>query len=212
MTNLIKRIFSLFGIACVSLVCYSQEPTDVNIQLATLEESYSEKPDKFGDTISMEELSSSYSYNSYSVPQYDNNSSSYSHNHLSDSQLMKYYVIEDAKKIKKRGRIGGLIVGLAGVATFAGILIYDKAIRADDPTARAVGVCIMGGCIAGGLTWWAVANYKGNKMINSVRNIALLEHDIVSIGSNKLSTSLDYVNSRGYVKTDGVGISLHYTF
>lgn len=141
---------------------------------------------------------------------------SYDDQHVSDAQLMKQYIIANASKIKKRSIIGGSILSGIGAVTILAVYLASSSndTLSDDSINEntLIGACIGVPMIIGGGVWIGVAHYKANKMINEVKYLSIIKHDILSKGENKLSASLDIVNNHGLINTRGIGLSLCYSF
>lgn len=215
MRNRLLKIFPVFALLLMTYAnCQGQstnESTNMVNDFISKEISYNRI-----DEAQVEETSwiSTINNNSGQENAYYNFSSG--NQHVSDTQLMKEFIIKDANRIKKQSVIGGSILGGLGVATILTVFIVsscdhtleDYSIRENTLIGAGIGVPL----IIGGVVWMGVAHRKANKMINEVKYITILEHDIFSKGNNSLSASLDFVNSDSYVKTKGIGVSFRYNF
>lgn len=154
-----------------------------------------------------EELTPNYKVLAFASPQdYSSYQTYNSTNRVSDGLLMKKYIIDDANRIKKTGRIGGGCLILAGIAGF-GILYYLDS----EYDGLRHGALIGGGAVIGGLAWIIIANARGNKMINEARYLSLYEHNIFKTKNGLLNASIDFVNQNGLYKSNGIGLSIKYT-
>lgn len=155
-----------------------------------------------------EELTPNYKVLAFASPQdYSSYQTYNSTNRVSDGLLMKKYIIDDANRIKKTGRIGGGCLILAGIAVFS----IPLAIGPGDGDGIIHGALIGGGAVIGGLAWIIIANARGNKMINEARYLSLYEHNIFKTKNGLLNASIDFVNQNGLYKSNGIGLSIKYT-
>lgn len=154
------------------------------------------------------------------VVQQENSAYSYvgsnDQNRVSDAALMKAYTLERAKKIKKRSIIGGSCLAGLGLAAFVGISIWTRSDDnwSDDSIAEhtMIGGVIGGALVVGGGVWILAGHHQAKQMIQSVDYVSLMECDLFSKGRNALSASVDFVKSNGFCKSNGLGLSLKYTF
>jgi len=216
MNTFMKRTLMLSLVITGCLVCFSQNHVDPSNDLM-LSVSASSPENTFTDgTNEMEEpqpsanQNESYSASIYSYEDPDANK------RVSDSELMKNYVIDRANKIKKRSIIGGSILGGIGIATFLGFYLASASNESlADYSVREnalIGGCIGGAFLIGGGIWIGCAHHKANKMIDSVRYLSLIEHELFTTSNNRMTASIDFVNSNGFNKTNGVSFSLKYSF
>lgn len=141
---------------------------------------------------------------------------SYNPGRVSDAGLMKAYIIERANKMKKTSIIGGSCLMGLGVAAFVGIAIWTRTTDgwSDEGISEntLIGAAIGAPLVIGGAVWMLAAHHRANKLIQSVNYMSLLEQEVFSSRHNALTASVDYIQSRGYCRSNGVGLSLKYTF
>lgn len=216
MRNKLLKIFPVFALALMTYANCQGQSTDESTNVVN--DIFSEKIsyDNGIDETQQEDTSWISTLNNNAGKEYAYSNFSSGDQHVSDTKLMKEYIIKDANRIKKQGVIGGSILGGLGVATILTVFIVssnndnlaDYSIQENTLIGTGIGVPL----IIGGFVWMGVARRKANKMINEVKYISMLEHDVFSKGNNSLSASLDFVNSDSYVKAKGIGVSLRYNF
>lgn len=130
---------------------------------------------------------------------------------ITDGMLMKNDILASARRIKKTSIIGSSVIGGLGLATLIGFIIHAQDDNWCDESRRelyGIGSGIFGGTLLIGAVWIGCAHYKANKMMESVRYLSFMEQNL----GGSLTASIDYVKMSGIYQSNGLGVSLKYTF